>query len=366
MIANRRARILHVIGNLSAGGAEKMVVTAVNLLADRGHDVGLALLIDGGPLCDHLNQKVQVHFLNRKSRFDWGALLRFSELCNQYDFIHVHLKHNFKYVFVATCIRRIRVPIILHDHSAEVLTTGVQRTNLPFFVVSWLRRQTYVGVSKQLVEWAIQNFRLNASHCFVLPNSIPLPEAVEKDFPGMNDGKLRLILVSNFRRIKNIEFAVKLLKELVDEDRKVSLDIFGQALDKDYFSEIENLIEELGLSANVTIHENVSNISVFLNKYDLGIHCSRAETGPLVLLEFLAAGLPFVTSNCGDVVEKVYKRFPEFVVSEFSLTLWAVRVAQIDTRAYKGDLRTFLENEFSIDEYYKDLNSLYSQVSRDN
>lgn len=353
--------ILHVISNLNTGGAEKMVVTTANLFVSRGYKVGVVLLVGGGTLCNHLDSRVKLYNLNRKSRFDWRALRLLSKLVNSYKITHVHLKHNFKFVFVAHLLRSIKTPIVLHDHSAEVLTSGVQKTKLPFFIQFWLRRKFYIGVSKPLVEWAIQNFKLNEERCFILPNVIVCTQETIGSYQPA-EGVVRIILVSNFRRIKNIEFGIKLVAELVNRGVCVDLDIYGHNLDKAYYSEIVNLIWQLNLINNIRINTNETDISVHLNKYDLAIHCSRAETGPLVLLEYLCAGLPFVSIDRGEVTSLVVKKFPEMVVKDYQLDQWCASISQIDRKSYQDSLQAFFKKEFSPNVYFDRLLSVYNKL----
>ncbi len=361
----RQLSILHVISNLNAGGAEKMVVTAANLFVTKGHKVGVALLTEKGPLVEQLDLRVQLHHINRKNRFDWSALTMLSKLANSYNLIHVHLKHNLKFVFVANLVHRIKVPIILHDHSAEVLTLGVSKTNLPFFILYWLRNLTYIGVSESLVIWAIKNFRLNPTHCYTLPNAVEcslITEGVQNYSKEV--GVMRLVLVSNFRRIKNIEFAVILVNKLSEQGVDVRLDVFGQSLDKAYYKEITDLIIEFNLQKQIVIHTNVSDIGGYLYKYDLAIHCSRAETGPLVLLEYLCAGLPFVSIDRGEVTKVIVKQFPDLVIQDYRVDEWCVRVTQLERSMYKDSLRSFFKTEFSTEVYFNKLSEIYSYISR--
>ncbi|MBZ0246283.1 MAG: glycosyltransferase, partial [Cyclobacteriaceae bacterium] len=310
---SEKLNILHVISNLHVGGAEKMLVTAANLFVDKGHDVGVALLVDGGPLCSHLNPRVKLHSLSRKGRFDLRAMRKLSMLANSYQIVHIHLKHNLKFVFVANLIWRIRNPLILHDHSAEVLISGVQKTHLPFFVQYWLRKQTYVGVSEALTNWALRNFRLDPDKCFTLPNAIECKNGSTIKVPISKD-VVNIILVSNFRRLKNIEFAITLVEQLTKLGLNLRLDILGQVLDKSYFEEIKALIASLNISDIVTINNDVSDVTHELGNYSFAIHTSKAETGPLVLLEYFHAGLPFLASNHGEVANQVFQKIPELII----------------------------------------------------
>ncbi len=355
-------RILHVISNLEVGGAEKMVVTIANASIKAGHEVGVCLLVSGGPLMDQLDKRVTLYQLQRSWRLDWNALKTFATLARQYDLLHVHLKHNLKYVYVADLIFGLKMPVLLHDHSAEVLIEGVPKTNLPFFIVRWLRKQHYLAVSEQLMHWAIVNFKLNPARARWLGNAIecqPVPEVSRE-----KSEVIKLLLVSNFRRIKNIEFAVDLVAEMVKRNLPVTLDIVGKPLDKPYYHEVVHKIQVLKLTDRITIRQDVSEVSKIIPEYTLGIHCSRAETGPLVLLEFMCGGLPFISANCGEVSVAVKNSFPEFIMKEFDVEVWVDQLVSLaqNLKKYEGVLRSFVETEYSPNRYNMKVNEFYKAI----
>lgn len=361
---SNRPSILHVISNLNAGGAEKMVVTAANLFASRGFKVGVSLLVTKGVLCERLDTRVSLHLMNRRSPFDLLALSRFAELANEYDIVHVHLKHNLKFVFLANVIHGIKAPLILHDHSAEVLTLNVERTKLPFFVKSWLRKRFYIGVSDELLGWARHHFKLRVCNSFSLPNAIQSSLVQKDNFSEGRSSILRLVLVSNFRRIKNIEFAIELVKNLVHSGKTVTLDVYGQILDNQYYGEINELIAGSNLQKVVNIYTNVSDIAPLLPRYSLAIHCSKAETGPLVLLEYIGAGLPFVTTHKGEVANKVSEQISDLVVDSYSIEEWVDRISSVASSRdrYSQQLTGLFAQAFSIEAYFEQLLAIYIKV----
>ena len=61
----------------------------------------------------------------------------------------------------------------------------------------------------------------------------------------------------------------------------------------------------------------------------MGIHTSYSESGPLVLIEYLAQNLPFLTFRTGDVVDKLILNFPELIQENFEVQLWASKIIKI-------------------------------------
>ncbi len=340
-----------------------MVVTIANASVQAGHTVGVCLLVNRGPLATQLDSRVQVYELNRQWRFDWRALKTFATWARQYDLLHVHLKHNVKYVYVVNLLFGIPVPVLLHDHSAEVLVDGVPKTRLPFFVLSWLRSQHYLAVSEELMQWAVQNFRLDPNRASWLGNAIACKPTADVK-PNEQSDMIKLLLVSNFRRIKNIEFAVALVAEMIKRNIPVTLDIVGKPLDKAYYAEIKNAIQAGGLSNNINILEDVSDVSGIIPAYTLGIHCSKAETGPLVLLEFMCGGLPFVAANSGGISRDLIVYLPKLIISDFSIQEWIHRMLQLksDLKNFKAHIVTLFDELYSINRYQDKIFRLYYSI----
>lgn len=355
-------RILHVISNLEVGGAEKMAVTIANASVRAGYTVGICLLVSDGPLVDQLDSRVTVFELKRSWRFDWKALQTFASLTRQYDVLHVHLKHNLKYVYVANLLFGLQIPLLLHDHSAEVLVDGIPKTKLPVFVLWWLRKQHYLAVSEQLMQWSILNFGLDPAHASFLGNAIEC-----KSVPAVSIAQsdtIKLLLVSNFRRIKNIQFAVDLVAEMVKRKLPATLDIVGKPLDMKYYDEVINKIRVLGLMDKIRIRQDISDVSTIIPHYTLGLHCSLAETGPLVLLEFMCGGLPFVAYTSGEVSIHVKDKYPELIQDDFDVNHWIDRVRSLilNLKSYHGILKAFVEAEYSFNKYNSKLNELYKKL----
>jgi glycosyltransferase involved in cell wall biosynthesis len=70
---------------------------------------------------------------------------------------------------------------------------------------------------------------------------------------------------------------------------------------------------------------------------DLFVFGSRIESSPLVILESMAAGKPFVSTNCGDVSDR--KEFGSIIKSEEEMA------AEIDRLLGDAELRTQLGRE---------------------
>ena len=68
---------------------------------------------------------------------------------------------------------------------------------------------------------------------------------------------------------------------------------------REYLRAIRARCEELGLGRNVTFLGSRADIPEILRAADIGLLPSRSEGGPIAILEYMAAGLPFISTRTG-------------------------------------------------------------------
>jgi glycosyltransferase involved in cell wall biosynthesis len=120
-------------------------------------------------------------------------------------------------------------------------------------------------------------------------------------------GALRLIAVGNVNPLKGYHDLITALAELGGLDMPWRLDIAGAKLEtaQDYLAELEAAIARHGLRERITFLGAVDDVAALLPGHDIFVMCSRSESGPMVLLEAMACGLPPVASDVGFVREVV-------------------------------------------------------------
>ncbi|HEY6976482.1 MAG TPA: glycosyltransferase, partial [Chitinophagaceae bacterium] len=197
-----------------------------------------------------------------------------------------------------------------------------------------------------------------------LPNTvekIPVPQQEEK-----SNSKKHLLLVSNFRPTKNIEFALELFKQLKNEDRSsYSFTIIGQIADKLYYEKIKDQILRNELENDITLLSDCTNIQPLLQQFDLAVHTAKSESGPLVLIEYMAQGLPFITYNTGEVVEEIKNKIPLSVLHSFKTDEWITRIETLLGLPFDDLSHRFsniYDHYFSAEVYYNKVMEIYHIV----
>ncbi len=116
------------------------------------------------------------------------------------------------------------------------------------------------------------------------------------------NSKIIIGYLGRYDKNKGILDLLKIFKEIIVEDKNIELCYFGNH--GDAIEELKKLVVELGLQNNVTINKGWNNEEEYaeiLEKVDFIVLSSKSEGLPLVLLESMAFGNPFVATNVGAV-----------------------------------------------------------------
>jgi glycosyltransferase involved in cell wall biosynthesis len=357
IMKEKKYSIVHVIDTLEAGGAERVLVTLCNIFFEHGHEVAVITTLDKGPLAAQLATGIELKELKRKSKWNLGDMKKLVAWCRPYDIVHVHSSHNLRYVFLAVKVFGLSKRIFFHEHFGNIDID---------YSVSWHQKIVYpsvnlIAVSNSLYNWAIDKAKLDPKHVFVLPNTVPRLQT-SKQFVEGNAVK-QLVLVGNFRKAKNLLFAVDMMAVLTKK-MQVQLTIIGQKNDAAYYQSVIEKIAALGLESNIKLLHECTEVQQLLHQFDMAIHTANTESGPLVLIEYMAQQIPFLTYDTGEVVQQVKNDLPLFVMNSFDLDSWVTRIEQIlshERRSYAEQLdRTFLKY-YSEESYYHQCMEIYKK-----
>ena len=346
-------KVLQIIDKLDIGGAEKITVLLANLMAEKGHDSGLLTLIDAGKLIENLDNNAKYINLHRRSKWNINTAINFMQIASNYDLIHIHLCHNLKWVLFWSIILRKRLNIVFHDHGNTALRWHllyyIHRCNISHIIVN---KKLYDSQS------LIHSF---TTRVYFLGNIIN-PLLSSGEYVSKED-ELVFIVVSNLRRLKNIEFAIK-LANCFAKIKKLTLDIYYVHFEKEYLEELRDLSRNSDIQLDVNFIKGEIEPQLFYHKYDLALHTSIRESGPLNILEYMAHGLPFISYNTGQSIKLVREKYPELIVNTFNLEEWITKLEMILERGrlyYNFPLRDLFSNHNSSDNYYTECKKIYKE-----
>lgn len=116
------------------------------------------------------------------------------------------------------------------------------------------------------------------------------------------NGRLLVSTVANINPIKGLETLVRVAAAVSRERSDVTFLVVGPVFDSQraYYRRILSLIEELDIS-NVEFHGAVEDPRPLLERSDIYLCTSIAESSPLSVWEAMSMGKPIVSTDVGDV-----------------------------------------------------------------
>ena len=140
----------------------------------------------------------------------------------------------------------------------------------------------------------------------------------------------------------------------------ISLTFFGRIQDDNYYKKILSEIKKLGLEKKINFITNENNIQNRLHEFDFGIHTAISESGPLVLIEFLAQNLPFISYKTGYVSDILVDEIPDFFVDDFDKEKWIEIINKNNTT--NQNLEALFEKYFSPEKYVNKCLKIYQKI----
>ncbi len=341
-------KIIQVIDTLNVGGAEKVFVDMSNILFDNHHEIEVLFLLESGVLKSELKNNIFSHELKRNKKWSLKKMHECSLILQSFDLIHCHFRHVYRYITLVNFFFPFKGKVILQDHYGSI---DVDQ-KIPFLFSSFFKPKYYIGVSKTLTDWAEKTLTVSSMNIFLLENII-----IKNSIKQQQIDHYDLILVSNVKPIKNNLFAIQLAQKM---NKKLLL--VGQNQDSIYFDRILH-----SKTDKIVINTAITNAQSVMHWADFGLHTSISETGPLVLIEYLANHKPFLAYETGEVAQLLKKDFPLFFIDNFDLEQWQERIQKIkEIPVDYAKFDNIFEREFGQKKYYKKLEAIYLCIQKNN
>ena len=363
--------IMHVIDSLDIGGAERAAVDLANVSVKNGFRVSFCTTRHAGALALELSPAISTYHLNRTKRFDWQAMQRFAQLIDdiQVDIVHAHMRSTAALMMLLKTLGWLKTPVLLQDHHGIEIDSSI-----PLWLSWWGRRviDQYVGVYPKLCQWAkragFRDDRIDyVGHAMDLSrlNSVQAID-VRREFDLPIDRPVGIV-VGNTRLEKGTDTFIQLIAESPTAKQAVYI-IVGRDADPEFAQMCRGLLANHGLQDTIRFVGLRHDVPSLLRGVDFAVMPSRSESGPLVLIEYLAAGLPFVSFNVGDLAGQIApKGVPGFAppgdVTAFQQELEKLLKMALDERVQRGKAgRKIAEDRFSIEAKLPEWQQIYQKL----
>lgn len=307
-----RIRVLMCTDSLAVGGAERVAVDLANTLDRDRHDVTFCATRAGGPLGALLSADVEALVLGRAATWDLPKLVRFAGWVREreIDIIHTHGRGTMRFVTLARALGRIRSRHVFHDHYNWL---HVDRRAGPALARPLQAVDAYLGVDSRLCAWARDTAGVDPGRIHLVRSGVDLtrfasvrPTDLRREIGAADDAVL-LVMVGNLRPQKDHPTLFRALHLLTPEERdRIRVAVIGStSVDPDYHAGCVAMIDRLEVGDVVHLLGSRDDAPALIAGADAGLATSKNETGPLVVLEYMAGGLPFLATDTGEIAHAV-------------------------------------------------------------
>ncbi len=226
---------------------------------------------------------------------------------NDLDLLHVHyaIPHASAAYFARQILKKKGkdIPFITTLHGTDITLVGKDATYAPVVTFSINESDAITAVSNNLREETYSSFDIE-KEIHVIPNFVDISRFHQTDkehFKKMlapNDERI-LVHVSNFRKVKRVEDAIKVFAR-VHEVLPSKLLMIGDGPER---QNAEELCRHLGVYPEVRFLGKQEQMDEILSISDLFLLPSQYESFGLAALEAMACAVPVISTNAGGIPE---------------------------------------------------------------
>ena len=286
--------ILHLIPNLSGGGAEQQLSYLASKLVQMGHQVHIAYLRDG-PANQELPDVV-FHRLKARSNYDPYILWQLICLIKwiKPDIVHTWIQQ--MDIIGGIAAKITRTPWVVREPSCQLAYNNAWKYKL---------RERVVGLSAAIVSNSSGGDSYWRSHYpnkrrYIIPNGLPL-EMINDIRPQTGDNENLgssnkvLLYAGRLETLKNIDKLIEATHRVINL-YPIELIICGDGRIRD---SLEKQVGRLGLNAAVQFAGFVDSGKLWALMKSSGAFCSLSnyEGFPNSIIEAMACGCPLIVSN---------------------------------------------------------------------
>jgi len=290
-----KIKILYIIPSFASGGAEKFLLDLITNLNQEIFEIKV-LTFNGGGFFEKefLKRKINFVVLNKKLKIDpfnfyliYKNIRKFSP-----DIVHTQLGGDI-YGKLAAKLAGVK----------KIISTEQNVLNNDSIFVSFLKKITanfsnkIIAISTPVKKDIVNKYKISEDKVILIPNGVnPL------NFSSQNkkeDQKEKIFgSIGRLDEQKNFSLLIEALTSF--KDKNFSCLIAGEGRLK---NELQQKINDLGLSQKIKLIGNIEDVSGFLNSLDFFILPSKWEGLGIVLLEAGSSNLPVLASATGGILD---------------------------------------------------------------
>lgn len=286
-------KILFCIGNLSKGGAERVVANLCNYLIKE--DETTIVTTKGKKSEYNLDERIKINCLENEEankNFILKNIERIKKLQkivkneNPDIIISFLPEPSYRILFLKIFNHKLKVIVsVRNDPKVEyksILSKCVMKILYPL-------ANGFVFQTQEAQEYFCRNIQ---------KKSIIIPNPIKEEFicePYIGEREKIIVTVGRLEEQKNHKMLIEAFSKLSEEFSEYKLIIYGEGSLR---KELEKQIKDLKLLNRVLLPGQVDNIKEKIYKASLFVLSSKYEGMPNALMEAMALGIPCISTDC--------------------------------------------------------------------
>ena len=297
---HQKIKVLRVVSNLGIGGVQRQLLSVLSKIDNSRFDVDICAVRRGGILeAKFAKRASSVYILGIETKYSLRALMKLVALIkrNRYDIVHIHRMDDI--VPVCTLAAHIsNVDNILIQHHFPYHWKSRRKLFMEKVLTKSCNR--IIGVSHHVINHTGKMLGIPANRRTVIYNGIEANRYAKSHHQKHVQDSNSIGLVARIVYFKRIGDFIKAAKIVSDVRRDVKFSVIGSG-EKDRETALRNQATALGVDINWM--GEIANIEDVLFQLGIGVLCSSKEGLGNVILEYMASGLPIVSSKIPPVEE---------------------------------------------------------------
>lgn len=305
----RLTHILLVVDQLgrTLGGGERIVLRMAALLPRFGYRASiLTFAADDASPALTAPAPCPMYLLPLSSTYDMAALRAAFALRSFIRRENVRIVQTFfesSDIWAGTVTKAMsRAKLIWSRRDMGILRT--RKHHLAYKLLARMPDRVF-AVSEQVRQHCIGLDGIRPERVLTVYNGLDVGKWSSPQRSARTAGSPRIVALGNVRRVKGHDVLIRAAAILAQTVPEFEIEIVGQILEAEFYSELQQLTRELGLEKQVHFPGGTENPAPVLGAADLFVLPSRSEGFSNVLVEAMAAGLPVVATDVGGNAEAI-------------------------------------------------------------
>jgi glycosyltransferase involved in cell wall biosynthesis len=360
-------KIAFFLAHLKGGGAERVMVTLANKIAERGYNIDLVLASKEGELVSSVSEKVNLIDLGGRRILTTLPFLLSYIKKNKPDVLLSTLDYVNVIAILAVKLAGNKTKVYIRIANTISLTFRQKNFNVKLARISvplvYRFADGIIAVSKGVEDDLIKTIPSVDKHTLsVIYNPVLRPEIYAKAAKAPDHEWLRNkdipVVLGTGRLWKQKDFPVLIhsIKHLHEQKYPVRLIILGEGPER---MNLEKLVKKLDLEDYVSLPGFNENPYAYMHEADVFVLSSRFEGLPNALIEAMACNCKVVSTNCPSGPYEILKggEFGALVPVGDSFALAqaiSLTLRRKDVKYDEGWLNQFTEEQI-VSQYLKKL-----------